>query len=63
MQFETVGPEANLLEAFVDDAESCLLFCDEEHPLACSHGVGQHIRDRLAFAGAWRPLQHERMTC
>ena len=54
--------QATLFQALEHDLQRGHLLADEQHALAGRHALGDDISDRLAFAGARRPLQHKALA-
>ena len=59
MQVEDEVGQADLLEALEDGVDRRALLGDEQHRLAARDEAGDEVADRLALAGAGRPLDDE----
>ena len=59
MQLQTERIESDLGKALLYDGERGHLFRDKEHGFALVERIGDHVGDRLGFAGAGRAVQHE----
>ena len=59
VEFEAEFFKAGRAEAIVDDIQGRHFLGDEKNRFAGMHGGGDHVRDRLRFAGSGRSVDNE----